>query len=82
MDYDGLRMHRAVGCWPVVRGESDPRGSSPTACLGSAANVRAWESRIWRASALASNKLCHSLSLLHLYRSSYGARMEAQMWES
>ena len=52
MEYYGLRMHRAVGCWHVVCGESDPRGSSPTACLGSGANVRAWESRIWRASAV------------------------------
>ena len=42
---------------------------SPTACLESGANVRPWESRIWRASAVASNKLCHSLSLWHLYRS-------------
>ena len=42
---------------------------SPTACLESGANVRPWESRIWRASALGSNKLCHSLSLWHLYRS-------------
>ena len=42
---------------------------SPTACLESGANVRPWESRIWRASAVASNKLCYSLSLWHLYRS-------------
>ena len=45
---------------------------SPTACLESGANVRPWESRILRASAVASNKLCHFLSpydifIAHLY---------------
>ena len=67
IDYHGLLVLRMLTCrawW-----ERTLVAVSPTACLESGANVRPWESRIWRASAVASNKLCHSLSLWHLYRS-------------
>ena len=59
-----LRMLTCRGWWERIL-----VAVSPTACLESGANVRPWESRILRASAVASNKLCYSLSLWHLYRS-------------
>ena len=65
-----ITAYSCCGCWHVLRvGEHTLVAVSPTACLESGANVRPWESRIWRASAVGSNKLCHSLSLWHLYRS-------------